>query len=215
MDATAFIGSPVRDQRELVEVGHLGRHRVDGGVGHPADDRAVDEEDDLVGVRRRDRVVGHHHHRPAVAVDGTAEQAQHLAGVAGVELSRGLVGQHDERVGDHCPGDGDALLLPAGELGRRPVAVPVQPDRVDRAPAAGFRPAAGQDHRHGEVLVGGELREEMETLEHGRSGPGGFGSRHLPAIVRVSPRTATGRWSTDRGRRQKFSSVLLPEPEGP
>ena len=56
---------------------------------------------------------------PAAASIG--QQAHDLLAVGGVEIAGGLVGQDQLRGGDEGAGDGDALLLAAGEL-LRPVA---------------------------------------------------------------------------------------------
>src|SRR5207237_10783116 len=43
---------------------------------------------------------------------------EYRLGRLAVEVARGFVGPHDGRSGDERPGDGDALLLTAGGLGR-------------------------------------------------------------------------------------------------
>ena len=48
--------------------------------GHPP----VGEQQDAVGVRRRHRVVGDHHHGVPVLVDDLAEQGEHLMSGMGV-----------------------------------------------------------------------------------------------------------------------------------
>ena len=49
-----------------------------GSVEHPGDP-PVGEQDDPIGVRRRDGVVGDHHDRVAVLVDDLAQQREHAA----------------------------------------------------------------------------------------------------------------------------------------
>ena len=51
-------------------------------------------------------------------VDAAAQQGQHLVRGGGVEGAGRLVGEHDRGLGDQRAGDGDALLLAAGELRR-------------------------------------------------------------------------------------------------
>ena len=86
---------------------------------------------DAVGVGGGDRVVGDHDDRLAEVVDDVAQQREDLAAGAGVERAGRLVGEHDLGPGDQRAGDGDALLLAAGELGG-PVAQAVgEPDAVD------------------------------------------------------------------------------------
>ena len=45
-------------------------------------------------------------------------QGHDLVGGFGIQVAGGLVGQDDIRVIDEGPGDGHALALPAGKLGR-------------------------------------------------------------------------------------------------
>ena len=86
-----------------------------------ADDLAVRQEHDLVGVAGRVGVVGHHHDRLGELVDGAAHERQQLGRGMRVQLARRLVGEHDRRMAGERPGRGDPLLLAAGELAR-PVA---------------------------------------------------------------------------------------------
>src|SRR4051812_5406871 len=100
------------------------------GGGHPrhdllalrvaqlVDDAAVGEEDDPVGVRRRDRVVGHHHHRLGVVVDAAPQELEDLRAGAAVEVAGRLVGEHDLGSAHQGPGHGDPLLLTARQLVR-------------------------------------------------------------------------------------------------
>ena len=59
--------------------------------------------------------MGNHHHRLPLGQVGKGRLD--LALVVGVREGRGLVHQNDGRVLQNHPGDGDALLLPAGEVG--------------------------------------------------------------------------------------------------
>ena len=65
-------------------------------------------------------IVGDHQNRLLQFAIGEAQHLEHCFGVSGVEVTGGLVGEDDRRAGDQRAGDGDALLLTAGEL-RRPV----------------------------------------------------------------------------------------------
>ena len=138
--------SAPRGVEALQEVEDALRGRRD----HVADDLAVGEEDHAVGVRRRHRVVGDHDDRLAHVVDGAAQERQHLRAGARVEVAGGLVGEDDLGPGHQGAGDGDPLLLAAGQL-RGPVRQPVargrrrrrcapatrRPRCARRAPAAG------------------------------------------------------------------------------
>ena len=53
-----------------------------------------------------------------------------IAAPSGVEVAGGLVGQDDRRGADERAGDGDALALAAGELGRVVVEAVVEADAL-------------------------------------------------------------------------------------
>ena len=137
-----------------------------GGVerpGHPP----VGEQHDAVGVRRRHRVVGDHHHRVPVLVDDLAEQGEHLAPGAGVQRSGRLVGEHHLWPGDECPGDRDPLLLAAGQLRGAVAQALLQPDPGgDLTHGRASRPATVQAQRQGNVLGDGERWQQVEGLEY-------------------------------------------------
>jgi hypothetical protein len=78
-------------------------------------DAAVEEVDRTIGVCGVARIVRHHADRRAAAVQ-LAEQFHHGFAVRRIEVTRRLVGEEDERIASDCAGDGDALLLTAGEL---------------------------------------------------------------------------------------------------
>ena len=63
--------------------------------------------------------MGHHEDRDAEVLVEAAEQFHHLAGGLGVEVAGRFVGEQRTGIGDDGAGDRDALLLAAGELGRR------------------------------------------------------------------------------------------------
>ena len=79
------------------------------------DDPAVKEVDRAVRVTGKARVVRDHADRRA-ARGGGREQLHHRIAVLRIEVSRRLVGEQNERPARECSGDGDALLLTAGEL---------------------------------------------------------------------------------------------------
>ena len=86
------------------------------------------------------------------------EQGQDVGGGDRVEVAGRLVGQDQRRVGDQRPGDGDPLLLAAGQLAR-PVARPGRPGRPGRARPApvalrSSRSHAGVDQRQLDVAPG-------------------------------------------------------------
>ena len=118
------------------EEGGVGAHRqspirftrsstVSGGRGEQlVDDLAVVEEHDPIGVRRGVRIVGDHHDRLPVLADGAAHEVEDLGAGPGVEVAGRLVGEDHVGPGVERAGDGDALLLAAGQLARA-VAQPI------------------------------------------------------------------------------------------
>jgi hypothetical protein len=111
--------------------------------------------------------VGHHDHRLAQALDDVADQGEDLATGVGVQRAGRLVGEEDIRACDERPGDRDALLLAAGELGRA-MAQPVgQAGPLDdlRHPRA-VEPALAEPHRQLDVLADRQRRHQIERLEH-------------------------------------------------
>lgn len=84
-----------------------------GGVG---DDEAVAEDDGAAGVAGDVLVVGDEDDGDALLLVELPEEADDLAAGAAVEVASGLVAHEDVGVVDQGPGDGDTLLLTAGEL---------------------------------------------------------------------------------------------------
>ena len=99
-----------------------------------------------------------------------AHDREHVADELGVERRGRLVEEHELGVHRQRPGDGDALLLAAGELRREGVVLVGQPDLLEVVPgdplglglASLEHPSLGD----GEVLEHGQVREEVELLEH-------------------------------------------------
>ena len=71
------------------------------------------DDEDLVGVDDRRQAVGDDERRAALERDG--ERRLHVGLRRGVEVRRGLVEDHDARLGEQQPGDREALALAAGE----------------------------------------------------------------------------------------------------
>ena len=142
--------------------------RCGAGRVHLVDDPAVGEEQHDVGVRRRDRVVGDHHDRLAEPVDRVAHEAEDLGARSRVEVAGGLVGEDHRRPARERAGDGDPLLLTAGQLrragdaaGRRSPMV-----AITRSSHAAVGLAAGERERQRDVLGRVERRDEVVGLEH-------------------------------------------------
>ena len=85
-------------------------------------------------------------------------EVQDVLAVAGIEVARRLVREHDARVVHERPGDGDALPLAAREFARAVVHTVTQADaleRVLRALAPRFRRLPRVDEREFDVDLGG------------------------------------------------------------
>ena len=129
-------------------------------------DAAVAQDEPRIGHRRQLGVVRHEHERRAARRVDVAQQLHDVAAVGAVEVAGRLVGQHDRRIVGQRARERHALLLAARELRRVVMRAAGQPDfleqRSARAPRVGD---AGDLHRHGDVLVRGQRRDEVEELE--------------------------------------------------
>ena len=127
---------------------------------------AVAQGDQAVGVGGGGRIVGDHDHRLAELVDRLAQQPQHVLAGLRVEVAGRLVGEDDGRFGDQRAGDGDPLLLAAGELGGPVRATVLEADRADQLlePLRVGLAAGDREWQH-EVLLGGEHWQQVEELE--------------------------------------------------
>ena len=76
-------------------------------------------------------IVGDHHDRLAVLAHGPAHEVEDLGAGPRVEVAGRLVGEDDVGAGVEGPGDGDALLLAAGQLARAVAQTIGEPDRAD------------------------------------------------------------------------------------
>ena len=97
-------------------------------------------------------VVGDEHDRPAGGVE-LVEQGHDVGAGVAVEVAGRLVGEDERGLGDERPGDRDALLLAAGQLGRLVVeaiaharAARARPSRAPRGRGA-TRPGRGAASR--------------------------------------------------------------------
>src|SRR6266542_2788162 len=110
---------------------------------------AVANPDDAVGDRRGLRIVADDDGRTTFGTDQLADRAVDEVRTLRVELSGRLVREEETRSMRERSGDGDALLLPAGELGRSRVALVGVPDGacpVARDVACGQLAELGSEH---------------------------------------------------------------------
>jgi len=112
--------------------------------------------------------VGDEHDGDAAAGQGL-QQRQHLEAGAGVEVAGGFVAEQELGPADQGAGDGDALLLAAGELVGSVVLALGQADLgqglAGPAPPVGARHAS-IEQRQLDVFEGRGAGQEIEALEH-------------------------------------------------
>ena len=153
---------------------------------------------------------------PSVSTD-VAQQREDLAAGRGVEVAGRLVGEHHARPRDERAGDGHALLLAAGQLGRAVPSRSPRPTLLDQLVeplGSGLLP--GELERQHDVLLRREHREQVEELEDEadvvapqlrelgvvEAGDVDAGDRDLTLVGRSRPA-------------RMCISVDLPEPDGP
>ena len=142
------------------------------------------------------------------------------AGVARVEVAGRLVAEQQARRADQRAGDRHALLLAAGQLRRQEVGAVGDADPVERgerALAAALARPAAVDLRQHHVLEHRAVGEQVERLkdeaqrapaQRARARPPSS-SRDVDAVDQAAPAVGRSRQPT------MFSSVDLPEPDGP
>ena len=133
------------------------------------DHSAVHEHDLVRHFAREADLVRDDHHRHAVLCE-RAHHGQDLADQLGIERGGRLVEQHHARLHRERPGDGHALLLPAGELARIAVSLRGQADALEQRHCALAR-LRGRHFLHHDrserhVLDHRDVLEEIEALEH-------------------------------------------------
>ena len=133
------------------------------------DDAPVGHEHDAVGGGAREaHLVGDHDHRHA-ALGEVDHDVEDLLDHLGVEGGGGLVEEHHLGLHRERAGDGDPLLLAAGELGGVLAGLVADPDPVEQLLRArlgvGLLDPADLDRPERDVLEDRLVREEVEALE--------------------------------------------------
>ena len=110
--------------------------------------------------------MGDHDDRLSQFVDRPTQEAQDLRAGDGIQVAGRFVGEDELGACDQRAGDGDALLLAAGQLVRAVVQALLEPQRGhEQVEPGAVRFLAGQRQRHDDVLLGGEHRQQVEALE--------------------------------------------------
>jgi hypothetical protein len=139
------------------------------GWGTGFDDGTAMEEGDAVRyIPGELHVVGDEEHGEAVIGEAT-EDVTDLLAEFGVEGGGGFVEEERARFHGEGAGDGDALLLSAGELGGTVMGAIGEANPGEEFEGLGFdlaaRAAEDMDGCFEDVFEGGEVREEVELLE--------------------------------------------------
>jgi hypothetical protein len=156
------LGDPHPSRPSWQHTGHA------GGAGRIGLEQSVAHADLPAGAGGDVEVVGHQHDGDALLAVEPLEQRHHLLAGAGVEVAGGLVGEQHLRLAHQGAGDGDPLLLTAGQLVRPVVeavahAHPLQ-GRL-RAPPS-LPPARTPVHQgHPDVVEGAGAGQQLEGLE--------------------------------------------------
>ena len=115
--------------------------------------------------------MGNDHHGDAQFAVDILDQGQDGVGGVGVQRTGGFIAQQHFGVGSQCAGNGDALLLTAGQLCRVGVGLIRQPHHLQQLHSALFGLRlfyACQLHGEADILQAGALHEQVELLEdHG------------------------------------------------
>ena len=111
--------------------------------------------------------MGDQHQGHAARRPSSEEKVGDLAALRLVEIAGWLVGEQDGRLGDQGAGNGDALLLAAGEFGRIVADSIGEAHRRELAERAVEGVAsAGKLQRHRDILQGRHVGDEVEGLEN-------------------------------------------------
>src|SRR6185295_1046057 len=138
-----------------------------GHLGLLLDDAAVEDVDAAIGVARVTRIVRDHADRRAAAMQ-LAQEIHHGFAASRVEVSGRLVREQDERLAGDGAGDGDALLLTAGQLAGEVLGAVRHADPLQRrfdALLALRRLHAAIRERQLDVLEYRQVANQVEALE--------------------------------------------------
>jgi hypothetical protein len=122
---------------------------------------AVGEVEDTV-------IVGHHNHRPIGAEGDLGEEFYHRVSGLSVEGGGRLIAQDQARLVDQGPGNGHALLLPAGELSGKGVNSCPYAKLFEQGHGlrnSGMAIYSSGEQGHGRILGGRERWKQLILLE--------------------------------------------------
>jgi len=134
-------------------------------------DATLDQHGHPLGQARLVEVMGHHHDRGVEGGAYLAQEVVHGRTQARVKRTERLIEQHHSAARGKRTGEGDPLLLAAGELSRPPARHVSEVHQVQVALGRGAALSAAQAAQpisEGHVVEHTQVREEMWLLEHHR-----------------------------------------------
>ena len=143
-------------------------------------------------------LMGDDHHRDAQLPVDVLDQGQDRVGGVGVQRAGGLIAEQDLGFSCQCAGNGNALLLAAGELGRVGVGLIGQAHHFQQLLGALFGILflhTCQLHGEADVLQAAALHQQVELLEDHRDLPAALaqlGRRELFHLHAVNDHAALG-----------------------
>ena len=128
---------------------------------------AITQHQAIVSDCRNIGIVRDQDQRHASIASHLQQQVEHMTPIRAVQIAGRLIGEDQRRIVGQRPSDRNALLLASRQLRRIVMPAIVQADFVEQrlGPLGGVA-AAGDLHRHLDVLDGGERRHQVEELEH-------------------------------------------------
>ena len=157
------------EERRALRLGGGGRRSAYPFVG---DDDAVAHGDDAVGIGGNVGLVGDENDGDALLAIERAQRFHDLVRSSRIEIAGGLIGKQKARRIDQGAGDGDALLLAAGELAGRIAFAVAETEQLQRgarpfgAYGATLRPRGGVVERQTDILKRASASQQVEALEH-------------------------------------------------
>src|SRR6266852_717680 len=182
--------------------------------GNAIDDHTITHMHDAVEMGDRFGIVSDHHDSLPQVLVKLAQHLQHDFGIFGIEIAGGLVGEQDFRLVDDSAGNRHSLLLAARKLGGLVVQAPLQAQHFgNHVEAVGIEAIAMDELRDGDVALGGQSGQQIETLENEANFmPPQLGTRRvteLRQIVAVDEDMPAGglRQSAYHVKKRRFSTA--------
>src|SRR5579863_2356615 len=130
------------------------------------DDDTIPHVDDAIEIDDRFGIVRDHDDGLTQILVELTKHLKNDFGILGVEIAGRLVGEENFGFVDDGAGDGNALLLAAGEFGRFVVHTTGETEHLgDDIEAVRIKAVAMNELSDGDIAFGGEGREKIEALK--------------------------------------------------